>query len=114
MVFAELLFLNERAFVEGESLYDQLMSIVEVLGTEDLHAYLKKFGITDKIKPEFEKLLPTAEPIKGKPWSDLVTDETRHLASEEAFDLLNKMLRFDYTERITPKDAMQHPYFQTK
>jgi len=32
--------------------------------------------------------------------------------SEEALDLLNKMLRYDHAERICPKDAMQHSYFK--
>jgi casein kinase II subunit alpha len=34
------------------------------------------------------------------------------LVSEEAIDLLSKMLRYDHAERITPKDAMEHPYFK--
>ena len=33
------------------------------------------------------------------------------LISEEALDLLDSMLRYDHAERITPKDAMDHPYF---
>jgi casein kinase II subunit alpha len=32
--------------------------------------------------------------------------------SEEAIDMLSKMLRYDHAERITPKDAMEHPYFK--
>jgi len=35
-----------------------------------------------------------------------------HLVSEEALDLLSKMLKYDHAERITPKDAMDHPYFK--
>ena len=27
-------------------------------------------------------------------------------------DLLDNMLRYDHAERITPKDAMDHPYFK--
>ena len=45
LVFAELLFLTKEAFVEGKELYDQLMSIAGVLGSEDLHTYLNKFGL---------------------------------------------------------------------
>jgi len=32
--------------------------------------------------------------------------------SEEALDMLAKMLKYDHAERITPKDAMEHPYFK--
>ena len=66
-----------------------LLSWVNLLGSKDFHAYLKKFNLISKIKPEHEKLLLTAEPIERKPWSDLVTDKNRHLVSEEAFDLLS-------------------------
>jgi casein kinase II subunit alpha len=34
------------------------------------------------------------------------------LVSDEALDLLSQMLRYDHAERITPKDAMGHAYFQ--
>jgi len=30
----------------------------------------------------------------------------------DAIDLLDKMLKFDKNQRITPKEAMQHPYFK--
>jgi casein kinase II subunit alpha len=33
------------------------------------------------------------------------------LISNEALDLLDKMLRYDHAERITARDAMEHPYF---
>jgi len=32
--------------------------------------------------------------------------------TEEALDLLSKMMRYDHAERITPKDALEHPYFK--
>lgn len=31
--------------------------------------------------------------------------------SEEALDILSQMLKYDHSERILPKDAMDHPYF---
>ena len=33
------------------------------------------------------------------------------MCSLDAIDLLSKMLLYDHAERITPKDAMLHPYF---
>jgi casein kinase II subunit alpha len=32
--------------------------------------------------------------------------------TEEAIDLLSKMLKYDHAERITPREAMEHPYFK--
>ena len=115
VAFAELIFKTEEEHLfksVKDNDYVQLLDIVELLGSKDFHAFVKKYDFTSKIKPEFEKLLPTADPIERKPWSDLVTDKNRHLVSEEAFDLLSQMLRYDYKERITPKDAMKHAYFQ--
>jgi casein kinase II subunit alpha len=33
------------------------------------------------------------------------------MCSNEAIDLLSKMLVYDHAERITPKEAMEHEYF---
>lgn len=33
------------------------------------------------------------------------------MVTEEALDLLDKMLRYDKNDRIRPKEAMAHPYF---
>ena len=33
------------------------------------------------------------------------------MVTEEAIDLLDKMLRYDKNDRIRPKEAMAHPYF---
>ena len=46
-----------------------------------------------------------------KPWSKFITPENKHLCSEEAIDLLSKMLIYDHAERITPIEAMEHAYF---
>jgi casein kinase II subunit alpha len=47
-----------------------------------------------------------------KPWAKFVTSANDQLVTEEALDLLNKMLRYDHAERVTPKDAMEHAYFK--
>jgi casein kinase II subunit alpha len=40
-----------------------------------------------------------------------VTTTNEHLVNEEALDLLSKMLVYDHAMRVTPRDAMDHPYF---
>ena len=47
-----------------------------------------------------------------KQWSKFVSHNNESLVSEDALDLLDNMLRYDHAERITPKDAMEHPYFK--
>jgi casein kinase II subunit alpha len=41
-----------------------------------------------------------------------MNNENTDLCPNEALDLLSKMLVFDHAERITPKEAMQHEYFE--
>lgn len=46
-----------------------------------------------------------------KPWSKFIKSETQALCSDEALDLLSRMLIFDHAERILPKEALEHKYF---
>lgn len=46
-----------------------------------------------------------------KRWERFVHSENQHLVSAEAIDFLDKLLRYDHQERLTAKEAMQHPYF---
>lgn len=46
-----------------------------------------------------------------KRWERFVHSENQHLVSVEAIDFLDKLLRYDHQERLTAKEAMQHPYF---
>jgi casein kinase II subunit alpha len=46
-----------------------------------------------------------------KPWSKFVTEANQKYISAEALDFLNKLLRYDHQERLTPREAMAHPYF---
>lgn len=46
-----------------------------------------------------------------KRWEKFVHSENQHLVSREALDLLDKMLRYDHHERLSAKEAMEHPYF---
>ena len=40
-----------------------------------------------------------------------MTTNNQHLVSREALDLLDKLLRYDHRERLSAKEAMDHPYF---
>lgn len=40
-----------------------------------------------------------------------MNSENKDLCPDDAIDLLSKMLVYDRTERISPKQAMQHRYF---
>ncbi|PNH03520.1 Casein kinase II subunit alpha [Tetrabaena socialis] len=61
------------------------------------------------------ELDPQQEALLGshnrKPWSKFVTADNQHLASPEAIDFIDRLLRYDHQHRITSKDALNHPYF---
>ena len=48
-----------------------------------------------------------------KRWERFVHSENQHLVSQEALDFLDKLLRYDHNDRLTAKEAMDHPYFCT-
>lgn len=75
----------------GNDNRDQLVKITKVLGTEDLYKYLKKYGL--KLDEEMSALI---EKCPRKPWAKFVKPEIAHLCSDEALDLLDKMLQYDH------------------
>ncbi|CAD8146245.1 unnamed protein product [Paramecium pentaurelia] len=104
-MLASMIFKKEP-FFQGNDNYDQLIVIAKVLGTEDLLAYVKKYRL--KLDPVFDNKLGN---YPKREWSKFINQENKHLCSEEAIDLLSKMLLYDHALRITPKEALDHPYF---
>jgi casein kinase II subunit alpha len=104
-MFAGMIFRKEP-FFHGHDNQDQLVKIAKVLGSDGLYAYLDKYGIV--LDPHFQSLLGSHS---KKDWNKFVTSENKHLASPEACDLLDKLLRYDHQERLTAREAMTHPYF---
>jgi len=46
-----------------------------------------------------------------KPLESFVNSSNHSRVTEEGLDLLKQMLVYDKNGRITPSEAMQHPYF---
>lgn len=104
-MFAGMIFIREP-FFHGKDNNDQLVRIAKVLGTEDLHQYVKKYDVT--LDPALAALVGRHS---RKPWTVYVTVENQHLCPPEALDLLDKLLRYDHRDRIDALTAMEHPYF---
>jgi casein kinase II subunit alpha len=105
-MFAGLIFRKEP-FFRGNDNKDQLVKIAKVLGTDDLDAWLDKYGIT--IDPQFRAMIGRHS---KKPWKKFITPENAHLAGfPEAIDLVDRLLRYDPAERLTAREAMEHSYF---
>ncbi|UYV67289.1 CSNK2A2 [Cordylochernes scorpioides] len=104
-MLASMIFRKEP-FFHGHDNYDQLVRIAKVLGTEEMFAYLDKYQI--ELDPRFNDILGRHS---RKRWERFVHSENQHLVSPEALDFLDKLLRYDHQERLTAREAMDHPYF---
>jgi len=106
VMMAGMIFKKEP-FFRGEDNYDQLIKIAKVLGTEELLEYYDTYNI--KMDPYYKQRLKRWEKI---PFVRYINSENQTLVSEEAIDLLEKMLVYDHAKRILPCEAMKHPYFK--
>jgi serine/threonine protein kinase len=93
-IFAEL-FLRKSLF-PGQYEMDQLSKIFEVIGTPSEEEWPEKAALSRSNFNQF----PT------KSWTDLVPE-----MDPQAQDLVQKMLCFNPSDRITASDALLHPYF---
>lgn len=94
-------------FFNGADNNDQLVKITEVLGSNELKKYLTKYN--KKLGSKFNSNIKR---FSGKKLTSFVTAQNQEFATIKALDLLHRCLRFDHMERVTPYEAMQHPYFE--
>lgn len=103
-MLASMVFKKEP-FFHGKSNTDQLVQIVRVLGSDDLHKYLRKYGLV--LSEEYEDL----GYYNRRPWKRFVNENNQKLVSDEFLDFIDHLLRYDHQERFTAQEAMAHPYF---
>jgi len=106
-MLAALIFQKEP-FFRGSDNNDQLIKIAQVLGTDELFRYLDKYSL--ELDDHHHVL---HEYIPRMAWSRFVTPQHQHLVSNDALDLLGKLLRYDHQERLTAAEAMAHRYFDS-
>ncbi|PAA63986.1 hypothetical protein BOX15_Mlig012402g1, partial [Macrostomum lignano] len=104
-MFASMIFKKEP-FFHGHDNYDQLVRIAKVLGTDELFAYIRKYQMA--LDARFNDILAKHS---RKRWERFVHTANQHLVSAEAIDFLDRLLRYDHAERLTAREAMEHPYF---
>ena len=108
-LFGAILFQIDYLF-KGENNQDQLVKIAKQLGYEEISKFLEKYNgdcfLASKIKNK----------IKGytrKNWDEYINDKNKYLISDDAIDLLNKLLEIDHQKRINAKNALNHSYFKS-
>lgn len=106
-LFAGAIFRKEP-FFKGTDNFDQLVKIVRVLGKHDLDIYLNKYNLT--LDPHYQDVQ-----IKypRRAWNKYITEDNAHLVTDQAIDLLDKMLRYDKASRITAEEMLGHRYFES-
>ena len=113
---------RKEPFFHGHDNCDQLVKITKVLGTDELFAYINKYNI--RLDSQYDETIGRQVPynyfwpiVHGlcrfprKPWTRFATSENQRYISNEAIDLLDKLLRYDHQERLTAREAQAQSYF---
>ncbi|KAI0923667.1 hypothetical protein AcW1_006562 [Taiwanofungus camphoratus] len=104
-ILASLIFRREH-FFRGRDNEDQLLKILRVLGTDNFEQYLTVYSLF--LRTENSDLLYS---YPKQPWARFITSDNRSNASNDALDLLDKLLRYDHQDRLTAAEAQAHAYF---
>jgi len=106
-MLASMIFRKEH-FFRGTDNDDQLLKIMKALGTVQFDEYLRIYSI--HFETDHAGLL---ENYPSQPWLRFVTAENQQMVSIEALDLLDKLLRYDHSERLTAREAQGHAFFNS-
>jgi mitogen-activated protein kinase 7 len=98
-ILAELL--GGRPFFKGRDYVDQLNQILHILGTPNEETISR---VGSSRAQEYVRNLPY---MAKKPFQQLFPN-----ANPDALDLLDRMLAFDPSSRISVEETLQHPYLE--
>ena len=107
-VLASLLF-QKDFFFKGSDLNNQIIKIAEVFGYKEFEKFYNKYQNDIRIN---KKVMEQIKNFEKKEWKSFVNENNKYLVNDDVIDLLDKMLKFDPSERIKAKDAINHPYFK--
>jgi len=98
---------GKAPFFHGRDNNDQLIKIINVLGTETFNSYTSKYQL-----PHPDWLSPTtSQTINRKSFETFVKMDNLRLVSREVLDFLDQMLQYDHAMRPTATEGMNHDWF---
>ncbi|KAH9927475.1 Pkinase-domain-containing protein [Epithele typhae] len=101
-IFAEII--SGVPLFRGRDNQDQLLHIMRIIGTPDERT-LRKIATEGQTENQAQKQYPRYPKI---PFSQVLPK-----AGPQALDLLERLLQFDPSKRISAQEALSHPYFST-
>ena len=107
-LFGAMLFQINFLF-QGNSNQDQLIVIAKQFGFNKINNFLEKYKGSCFLA---QKIIKKIKKYEEKSWDEFINDKNKYLISEDALDLLNKLLAIDPEKRISAKDALNHPFFK--
>ena len=108
-LFGAMLFQINFLF-QGNSNQDQLIVIAKQFGFNKINNFLEKYKGNCFLA---QKIIKKITKYEEKSWDEFINDKNKYLISEDALDLLNKLLEIDPEKRISAKDALNHPFFKS-
>ena len=108
-LFGAMLFQINFLF-QGNSNQDQLIVIAKQFGFNKINNFLEKYKGSCFLA---QKIINKIKKYEEKSWDEFINDKNKYLISEDALDLLNKLLEIDPEKRISAKDALNHPFFKS-
>ncbi|WMC11231.1 protein kinase [Oceanimonas pelagia] len=97
---------NDFPFMKGKKEVDLLRNMSGLFGEGEFWDYIEKYNINDVDKVSLEAIATPREDSKLA-----LAQAESVFKSELALDLLAKVLKVDHQERLTAREAMEHPYF---
>ena len=107
-LFGAILFQIDFLF-EGDSNQGQLIKIAKQFGNEEIEKFLEKYREECFVPAKIKKKM---RGYTKKNWDEYINEKNKYLITDDALDLLNKLLEIDHQKRITAKEALNHPYFK--
>lgn len=101
---------GKAPFFHGRDNNDQLVKIVQVLGSESFNTYLQKYKI--HLPPVLENNLSHVH-FKKKAFESFINDDNQRFMSRELLEFLDSLLQYDHQRRPTTTECMVHAWFDS-